>query len=176
MEALLSACRVSGRSTIGSYMYVTTQPCDNCIKHILCAGISKVYFIEPYPKSLASKLHGESIALDPVDDKKEVGKLLVLPYNGVAPKRFHDFFSKNHRRKDGDGYALRFLKKHLASEPKFSQKIMKRCRSVIFENNYDLSLLDQHVLFAELENGIEISEFINERRIKNGRKREKREA
>jgi hypothetical protein len=42
-------------------MYVTAFPCHYCARHIVAAGIDEVQFIEPYPKSRALDLHGDSI-------------------------------------------------------------------------------------------------------------------
>jgi len=52
MEALLSCAR-SGVSPRQGTLYSTTFPCHNCAKHIIAAGLSRVVFVEPYPKSLA---------------------------------------------------------------------------------------------------------------------------
>ena len=130
MEALLSVSRATSGSTQGAWMYVTTQPCHNCAKHILCSGIKRAYFIEPYPKSLAQRLWGESIIIDPsiVNDKEN--KLLLLPYEGVAPKRFHDFFSfyEFEERKDKQGFALANSKRIQAKKPRFAHSIRSRSR------------------------------------------------
>jgi deoxycytidylate deaminase len=50
MEAILSCGRV-GVSARGGTLYSTTFPCHNCAKHILDAGIERVVYVEPYPKS-----------------------------------------------------------------------------------------------------------------------------
>ena len=92
MEAILSMARSSHVLSVGTKMYVTTQPCHNCTKHILCAGISKVFYIEPYPKSLAEELHSDAILLNPRAGEQSEDKLLFMPYEGIAPRRFHDFF------------------------------------------------------------------------------------
>jgi len=61
MEAIL-ACGRKGISTIGRTLYTTTFPCHNCARHIIGAGIAKVVYIEPYPKSKAKELHEDAIA------------------------------------------------------------------------------------------------------------------
>ncbi len=130
MEALLSVSRASAGSTQGAWMYVTTQPCHNCAKHILCSGINRAYFIEPYPKSLAQRLWGESIIIDPSTINNKDNKLLLLPYEGVAPKRFHDFFRfyEFEERKDKQGFALIKSKGDQAKKPRFAHSIRNRSR------------------------------------------------
>jgi len=130
MEALLSVSRASSGSTKGAWMYVTTQPCHNCAKHILCAGIDRVYFIEPYPKSLAQRLWGDSIVIDPSVINEEEDKLLLLPYEGIALKRFHAFFSfyEFEERKDEKGFALNNSRSNQAKKPRFSDSIRDRSR------------------------------------------------
>lgn len=63
MAALLQAARV-GTSIRGCTLFTTTFPCHNCTKHIIEAGIKRVVYVEPYPKSLAAELHSDSIEID----------------------------------------------------------------------------------------------------------------
>ena len=54
MAAIIdSAAR--GVAVDGQTMYVTTFPCHNCAKHIIAAGLQRVIYLEPYPKSLRSE-------------------------------------------------------------------------------------------------------------------------
>ncbi len=62
MEAMLSCAR-TGVSTRGASLFSTTFPCHNCAKHIVAAGIVRVVYVEPYPKSLALSLHKDAITL-----------------------------------------------------------------------------------------------------------------
>ena len=62
MEALLSCAR-SGISAKGGTLFSTTYPCHNCAKHIIAAGIQRVVYVEPYPKSKAAAMYFESIKL-----------------------------------------------------------------------------------------------------------------
>ena len=47
MNAILQAAR-QGSSVEGSEIYVTTFPCFNCMKHIIQAGIKKVYYYQDF--------------------------------------------------------------------------------------------------------------------------------
>lgn len=88
MEALLACARV-GSSPVGGTLYTTTFPCHNCAKHIVAAGIAKVVYVEPYPKSRALEHHKDSVGTDAKDDTR-VG---FVPFVGVAARRYLDFFS-----------------------------------------------------------------------------------
>jgi deoxycytidylate deaminase len=88
MEALLSCAR-SGVSTRGCTLYSTTFPCHNCAKHIIAAGIARVVYVEPYPKSQASDLFGDSIRVHGIDD----GRVAFTQFVGVGARRFIDLFS-----------------------------------------------------------------------------------
>lgn len=109
MEALLS-CGRSGVSTREGCLYCTTFPCHNCAKHIIAAGISRVVFVEPYPKSFAVDLHHDAIFLAHEDDNtQENDKVCFAPFVGVGPRRFLDLFSMDlsrgrraKREKDGE--------------------------------------------------------------------------
>lgn len=99
MEALLSLAR-NNVSAVNATLYGTTFPCHNCAKHIVAAGIKRVVYIEPYPKSKAAELHSDSISLGFSDDKETVH---FEPFVGVGPRRFFDLFSM----KLGSGYPLK---------------------------------------------------------------------
>lgn len=92
MNAIADAARL-GRSVRGSTMYVTTFPCHNCMKHIIASGITRVIFIEPYPKSRALQLYRYALSLD----GKTQGMVQLSPFSGIAPKRFFDIFEKRRR-------------------------------------------------------------------------------
>lgn len=88
MEALLSCAR-SGVSTRGCTLYSTTFPCHNCAKHIIAAGIARVAYVEPYPKSQASDLFEDSITVHGIED----GRVAFTQFVGVGARRFIDLFS-----------------------------------------------------------------------------------
>jgi cytidine deaminase len=98
MSAISDAARL-GIPINGGVLYSTTFPCHICAKHIVAAGIDRVVFLEPYPKSYAKELHWDSIEVegDAVSDK-----VRFEPFVGISPFRYRDFFEKG-RRKDDNG-------------------------------------------------------------------------
>jgi len=90
MEAL-SACARNGVSSKDATMYVTTFPCHNCAKHIVAAGVKKVVYIEPYPKSKALELYSDSI-----DNKNNSAKVSFIPFSGVGPRKYMELFAMDH--------------------------------------------------------------------------------
>ncbi len=103
MNALLAAGR-SGVPTVKTALYCTTYPCHNCARHLVAAGVAEVYYIEPYVKSLASELHYDAIATEsPVSDAGQKDKMTILPFTGVGPRMYEDFFSKRTELKDKTG-------------------------------------------------------------------------
>ena len=98
MHALLSAAS-DGVSLVKCKMYVTTFPCHNCARHIVVAGINEVQYIEPYPKSMATELHCDSITLTEEDRNK---KVLFRPFVGVSPILYRKVFFKDRDYKDSD--------------------------------------------------------------------------
>jgi len=125
MDALLSAGR-EGVSTVGTRLFVTTYPCHYCARHIVSAGVYEVQFIEPYPKSLAKKLHSDAIEVTPSewtppiaksiiaarpqlratmdvgkdDGKQNEPKVLFRPFVGVAPRMYVRAFEKTWQLKN----------------------------------------------------------------------------
>ena len=90
MEAILS-CSRNGLSTVGTTLYCTTFPCHNCAKHIVAAGVDRVVYIEPYPKSKALSFHDDSITTS--EEEMWDGLVLFDAFVGIGPRRFFDLFS-----------------------------------------------------------------------------------
>ena len=98
MLAIINASQNTGNLVVNGNLYCTTYPCHNCARHIVAAGIKNVYFIEPYRKSLAVKLHSDSIT----ERESEDSKVRLMIFEGVSPKRYLDFFKiLTPRKKNG---------------------------------------------------------------------------
>lgn len=129
MEAIL-CCTRSGVSTRGATLFCTTFPCHNCARHIIAAGFKRVVYIEPYPKSMAAKLHSDSIEIAGADaqvsageasgDDRRIfsgGRVTFEHFVGIGPRRFFDLFSMKlsggsyKRRKHKDGRVVSFSRK-----------------------------------------------------------------
>src|SRR4029077_13917862 len=96
MAALIDAAR-RGVAVNGHTMYVTTFPCHNCAKHVIAAGLRRVVYLEPYPKSRADFLHGEELVLEPEDGKDDPSKVVFRSFTGVAPRQYRQLFSMSER-------------------------------------------------------------------------------
>ena len=105
MSAISDAARL-GLPTAQATLYCTAFPCHICAKHIVAAGLDKVVFLEPYPKSYAKELHSDSIEIEGTGDGA-ISKVKFIPFMGISPFRYRDFFEKG-KRKDGDGKAIRW--------------------------------------------------------------------
>ncbi len=104
MHAIISGAQLSSDKMINGSIYVTTYPCHNCARHIAVAGIKKIFYIEPYKKSLGTLLHNDSIT----EDESDKTKVQILLYDGVAPSRFLDFYiQKNERKDDTNGKLIK---------------------------------------------------------------------
>ena len=96
MNAICDAARL-GKSTKGAVLFCTAFPCHNCTKHVLASGISRVFFLEPYPKSRAKELHSNEIELG----KPSTNRVSFHPFLGISPHRYRDIFEKGKRKKSG---------------------------------------------------------------------------
>lgn len=111
MEAILSATRTSKVGIKGGIIYVTTYPCDNCVKHILAAGLKEVYYIEPYPKSRAEAFFTEFIADGDDSEEEKKNKIVFIRFVGIAPSAYAKVYKKWFPRKKKDGtYQVRDAK------------------------------------------------------------------
>ena len=118
MAALIDSAR-RGVAVDGLSMFVTTFPCHNCAKHIIAAGLKHVVYLEPYPKSRAEALHGEEIALEPIDGVALNEKVAFLAFTGVAPRQYQQLFSIT-RRGERNGLSLKvWEEKKMALSPRY---------------------------------------------------------
>lgn len=106
MAALTDAV-ARGISVKGGVLYVTTFPCHHCARHLVAAGIDRVVYVAPYPKSLAAELHGDAICVDPATPASAANKVVFKPFVGVGPRRFLDLFEMPQRKQD-DGTLVPF--------------------------------------------------------------------
>jgi deoxycytidylate deaminase len=98
MAALIDAAR-RGVSVKDGTLYCTTFPCHLCARHIVAAGIRRVVYIEPYPKSLAAQLYPDSIGVESgVPSDHQVS---FEPFVGVAPRQYMNLFSMLERKDSG---------------------------------------------------------------------------
>ncbi|MCT4643679.1 MAG: anti-phage dCTP deaminase [Carboxylicivirga sp.] len=88
MHAIIIGSQKSGNKMVGGKLFCTTYPCHNCARHIIVAGISEVYYIEPYKKSLCIDLHSDAIT----EDEYIPDRVKIIMYEGVAPRKYMDFY------------------------------------------------------------------------------------
>ncbi|MEH3035572.1 MAG: anti-phage dCTP deaminase [Sphingomonas adhaesiva] len=96
MSVVCDAARL-GKPLKGATLYVTTFPCHNCTKHILGAGVARVVFMEPYPKSKAKELHENEVELE----KESQDRVSFIPFLGISPEIYQNIFKKGKRKRDG---------------------------------------------------------------------------
>lgn len=60
LGAILNAAK-NGQSTQGTYLYCTLAPCENCAKHLVAAGVKKVFFSEYYWRQGETLFHSNLI-------------------------------------------------------------------------------------------------------------------
>ncbi len=102
--AALTEAALRGVSVKNATLYTTTFPCHLCARHIISAGIDRVVYIEPYPKSLSGDLYSDSIVVDP---SHEINSRVVFePFVGVSPWHYHNFFKSVDRKNDDTGDVL----------------------------------------------------------------------
>jgi len=140
MSALIDAARL-GKSVKGATLYCTTFPCHMCTKLILGAGIARVVYIEPYPKSYATEMYSHAIALETPGMPQEP-HVLFEPFTGIAPFRYRDLFEKG-RRKEKDGLAKEW--KETPARPNVNYLY----ETYLHFENYLVAKLPGRISFAE---------------------------
>lgn len=99
MAAITDAAR-RGVSVRNCTLYSSTFPCHVCARHIVGAGLQRVVYIEPYPKSLVPQLYPDSIVID----RRSTGDAVRFePFAGVAPRRYLSLFEMVQRKDERRG-------------------------------------------------------------------------
>jgi deoxycytidylate deaminase len=106
MHAIIQGSQTTGSKMINGKLFCTTYPCHNCARHIVVAGITEVYYIEPYVKSLCLTLHNDSMT----ENEKISNKVKILMFDGVAPRNYLTFFTNFAERKENGKIIKRDLK------------------------------------------------------------------
>lgn len=111
MAAICTAAR-RGTPIGGRTMYVTTFPCHECARLIIGAGITKLIYIDPYPKSLVPTMFGHEISLTP----EPAGQAVHFePFEGIAPRLYQSLFTMADRSRNPVSGAYRSWRPELAS-------------------------------------------------------------
>jgi len=99
MAAIVTAAR-RGVRIDGATLFSTAFPCHECARHIVAAGIHRVYFIEPYPKSRVAEMYDDSIVID----GDEPGLVTFRAFTGIAPRLYTCVFEMPERRGQGGAW------------------------------------------------------------------------
>lgn len=117
MSCITDAAR-RGVATSGHTLVCTTFPCHECARHIVAAGLSRVIYIDPYPKSLTPDLYPDSIVVDPVVRSKS--HVAFESFVGIAPRLYLSLFDASKiTRKDEAGAVVKWIPSK--SSPRLSE-------------------------------------------------------
>ncbi len=98
MAAITSAAR-QGIPVQGATLFVTTFPCHECSRNIVAAGISRVVYVEPYGKSMASELYSQAINVSAQGDgRSDPERVIFEQFVGIAPSAMDVLFSATLRK------------------------------------------------------------------------------
>ena len=99
----ISRAAALGRTISGGTLFTTVFPCHNCAKHIVASGISRVVYVDPYPKSRVQELHRDAIAVphDLAGNAPDFADVVKFEqFTGVAPWSSSLFLGSPKRRRD----------------------------------------------------------------------------
>ncbi len=141
MHAIINAGQLAGRPIKDGKLFVTTYPCHACARHIVAAGVTEVYYIEPYRKSLATKLHSDAIT----EDESDHSKVRILPYDGVAPARYMKLFRVPRDSRKLSGKMIKVDPK--TSQPRFDKTLeaLPTLEAMVVKGLRDKNLLPEDV-------------------------------
>lgn len=95
MAVICTAAR-RGIALAGATLFTTTYPCHECARLIIGAGIRRVVYVDPYPKSLVPRMYGTE-----VDEDGATGvKVAFVAFAGIAPRLFPTVFAMTGRDRD----------------------------------------------------------------------------
>lgn len=144
MAAIVDVARAGRGSLVGASMYVTTFPCHSCARHIIASGISRVVYVEPYPKSLALELHDDALIDGTVKDAPggATQHVVIEPFEGVGPSRFFSVFLMRDERKENGRLKGRLPKEKLPADSESLDAFATLEKRVV-----------QHIAEAEADSG-----------------------
>lgn len=122
-------------------LYCTTYPCHLCARQILAAGIIKVVYLEPYAKSMVEIMYDKIITSE---DTSCGNRVPFIPFVGIAPRRYVEFFEQPEDRKKINGQVRDW--NETTAFPKIPSSLTYLViGDIIYQqvNDFDLSLL-QH--------------------------------
>jgi deoxycytidylate deaminase len=96
MAAICTAAR-RGVPLSGYIMYTTTYPCHECARLIIAAGISRVIYVDPYPKSQVRAMYAHEVVEATKDTE---GAISFEPFHGIAPRLYRSVFRMTGRSRD----------------------------------------------------------------------------
>ncbi|MGC5077350.1 deaminase [Agrococcus sp. DT81.2] len=97
MAAICTAAR-RGTAIGRGVLYTTTYPCHECARLIIGAGITRVVYIDPYPKSQVELMYEHLIAEAPDADSPD--RVTFMPFEGIGPALFPRVFQMRQRGRD----------------------------------------------------------------------------
>jgi deoxycytidylate deaminase len=131
MAALLDSAR-RGVSIRGSVLYTTTFPCHDCARHVVAAGIKRIVYIHPYPKSHAAELYPDSLSIDAAAVLSS--QIRCEPFIGIAPRRYIDLFTMMPRKREDGGVIVwervNALPRFFADDPAYLQRENEELQSL----------------------------------------------
>jgi deoxycytidylate deaminase len=94
MAAICTAAR-RGTPIGGQTMYTTTYPCHECARLVIASGITRVVYVDPYPKSQVRAMYSHEVT-----EEVQEGKVAFQPYRGIAPRLYRSVFQMTGRSRD----------------------------------------------------------------------------
>ena len=91
LSAITTAAR-NGFSTRDATLYVSTFPCHECTRNIVAAGIKRIVYVEPYPKSRLDDLYSDTVR-NVSRSHGAIDGIHVEPFIGISPTRQSALFS-----------------------------------------------------------------------------------
>jgi deoxycytidylate deaminase len=139
MHAILSAARSNGSKIAGGKLFVTTYPCHSCARHIIAAGIKEVFYIEPYRKSLAMKLHDDAIS---ENENAGASFVKVMPYDGVAPAKYLSLFKMKPDSRKSAGKMIKIVAKDAMPRLEKSLEALPALEGIVVRSLIDKKLIE----------------------------------
>lgn len=139
MHAILNAGKTAGDRLQGGKLFVTTYPCHSCARHIVAAGITEVFYIEPYRKSLAIKLHGDAIS----EHEADKDKVRILAFDGVAPSRYLTLFRVPQNSRKQSGKLITISLKESSPRLQKSMEALPALEALVVKSLRDKQLLSE---------------------------------
>ena len=143
-NAMLQITKLGGLGALGGFLFTTASPCELCAKKAYQLGITKIFYIDPYPGiSVDQILKGGNLKTQPK----------LIPFYGAIGNAYHELYDSYMSYKDEVTMTLEI--KPQSPKPNDLLNVIEKCNDITIKNFIKDNNLGDEEILNYLKKGIE---------------------